>query len=73
MLECRKCPAFLYSDESIVTGLCHGCRSTAPNDSYHLPRVSFSKDEKLNGVTWLALSLLGVAHEYREFARGHGD
>jgi hypothetical protein len=27
---CRMCPAFIWSDESIRTGLCHGCRSPGP-------------------------------------------
>lgn len=27
---CTKCPAFLHAEESIRTGVCHGCRSGAP-------------------------------------------
>ncbi|VTR99186.1 unnamed protein product [Gemmata massiliana] len=30
MPTCSRCPAWLFSRESITTGLCHGCRSGPP-------------------------------------------
>lgn len=28
--ECSRCPAFIWAEESVRTGVCHGCRSPGP-------------------------------------------
>lgn len=30
MAECKQCPAFIYAEESLRTGLCAGCRAGPP-------------------------------------------
>lgn len=35
---CTKCPAFLHSEDSIRSGLCHGCRSGPPETKVDTPR-----------------------------------
>lgn len=39
---CTKCPTFLHAEESVRTGLCHGCRSPSPETKVETPAGEWS-------------------------------
>lgn len=42
---CSRCPAFIWTPQSVATGLCFGCRAPGPTQRIELPSVAITEDD----------------------------